>query len=89
MLTLSIQAIILVLYTGRTQIDYKKGEYIVRKNKNFMQIVDTVKYNSFKEKSHLERMLRKKFEDVKLTFLDNNMIMYEYFVHKKNVMDVY
>ncbi len=58
-------------------------------NKSLMQVVDTIKYHTYKEKGHLERMLRKKYKDVKLTFLDNNMIMYEYLVHKKDSLNIY
>ncbi|WP_299831453.1 hypothetical protein [uncultured Metabacillus sp.] len=39
--------------------------------------VETVTFRSFKEKEHIVKQLRKKYNEVKMTFLDNTII-YQY-----------
>lgn len=47
-----------------------------------LAVVDTVSYKSFKEKEHLIKELKKKYEKVRLSF-DENMIIYQYYVEAK------
>jgi len=40
--------------------------------------VETAFYKTFKEKEHLIQQLKRKYDEVKLTFLEN-MIIYQYY----------